>query len=263
MLSNVVADMRDNGNVFFVFCHRDNTDDFFDKWLQSIAATSLQTVHLNNLNIDGVNELVSESLNTFPRITRPLALALNSKTQGNPLFLHQLLESLRVHGLISFDLNSRRWIWDMEKILNLEVSDSVLTFMIEEMLQLPEELRHVLKISACLGSSIKLRAFDILAAELNVDLRDLLRQVVENGYMLGAPGERIQFAHDKVSRIVCRHRCRMSLFLTPSFAKVQEAAYEMLTDKEKETNHLNFGLILCLSVLDGDDDEVCQLCRLS
>ncbi|EJK76500.1 hypothetical protein THAOC_01734, partial [Thalassiosira oceanica] len=192
------------------------------------------TVHLNNLNIDGVNELVSQSLNTFPRITRPLALALISKTQGNPLFLHQLLESLRLHGLISFNLNSRRWIWDMDKILNLEVSDSVLTFMVEEMLQLPEELRHVLKISACLGSSIKLRAFDILAPELNVDLRDLLRQVVEKGYMLRAPGERIQFAHDKV----------------------QEAAYEMQTDTEKKTNHLNFGLILCLSVIDGDEDEL-------
>jgi len=92
----------------------------------------------------------------------------------------------------------------------------------------------VLKISACLGSSIKLRAFDILAPELNVDLRDLLRQVVEKGYMLRAPGERIQFAHDKV----------------------QEAAYEMQTDTEKKTNHLNFGLILCLSVIDGDEDEL-------
>ena len=55
----------------------------------------------------------------------------------------------------------------------------------------------------------------------------------------------------------------MCLFPTPPVAKVQEAAYEMMTDKEKETNHLNFGLILCMSVLDGNDDEVCQLFRLS
>lgn len=55
----------------------------------------------------------------------------------------------------------------------------------------------------------------------------------------------------------------MSLFLTPSVAKVQEAAYEMQTDTEKKTNHLNFGLILCLSVIDGDEDEVCQSYHLS
>ena len=59
--------------------------DPFILWLPSLDAFALETIRLESLSKEGVNELLSETLHLFPRITRPLASILHHKTRGNPV----------------------------------------------------------------------------------------------------------------------------------------------------------------------------------
>ena len=98
--------------------------------------------------------------------------------------MRQLVEILRDQGFIHFNFSPPRWAWDFDKVANLEISDNVLVLLIEEMQKLPTDLQLGLKVASCLGSSVKYSILDILSQDLMVNLRHLLDQVVEQGFMV-------------------------------------------------------------------------------
>jgi len=91
-------------------------------------------------------------------------------------------------------------MWDIDSIIDLEVSDDVVKLLLMQMERLPAEVRYGLKVASCLGSSTKYAVFDILSKELNVNLRGFLIEAVAKGYMIDCAGRRIQFTRDKVRR---------------------------------------------------------------
>ena len=100
------------------------------------------------------------------------------------LFLRQLLELLRDEGYIYPNFNPPRWAWDLNKIEILEISDNVVLLLIKEMQRLQPNLQLALKVAAGIGCTVQYSIFDILSQDLGVNLRDLLSQVVQKGYMV-------------------------------------------------------------------------------
>jgi len=198
-------DAKYNSSVFFVFCHRDNDPDYdsatFDIWLSSISMFSLEKIKLNNMNIEGVNSLVSDALHLSPRITRQLSEVLHHKTMGNPLFVRQLLASLTAQGYIYVDMSQPRWAWDLNKIADQEISESVLALLVDEMERLPSDLQLGLKLASCLGSCVQNNVLDILSKDLGIDLLGILQQVSEKGFMSNVDGGMMfSFTHDKIQQ---------------------------------------------------------------
>ena len=191
--------------VFFAFCHRDNDPDLdsgtFDIWLSSISMYTLEELKLDNMNVEGVNSLISDSLHLSPCITRPLSAVLHHKTMGNPLFVRRLLVSLTGQGYIFVDLSQPRWAWDLKKIADQEISESVLGLLMKEMERLPSDHQLGLKVASCLGSCVQKNVLEILSREIDMDLIDILRQVSEKGFMNNSNGMMMfSFAHDKIQQ---------------------------------------------------------------
>ena len=196
---------RSDSPVFFAFCHRDNDPDLdsgvFNIWLSSISMYSMEELKLDNMNVEGVNSLVSDSLHLSPRITRPLSTVLHHKTMGNPLFVRQLLVSLKGQGYIYVDLSQPRWAWDLKRITDQEISESVLALLMKEMKKLPTDLKLGLKVASCLGSRVKMNVLDILSEDVGVDLLAILQQVTERGLMKRISNDDMFcFVHDKIQQ---------------------------------------------------------------
>jgi len=196
---------RSNSSVFFAFCHRDNDSDYenstFDIWLSSISMYSLEKIKLDNLTANSVNSLVSDALHLSPRITRQLSEVLHHKTMGNPLFVRQLLASLTAQGYIYVVLNQPKWTWDLNKIADQEISESVLDLLVKEMKRLPSDLQLGLKLASCLGSCVQKNVLDILSKDLGIDLLGILQQVSQKGFMnIEDDGATFTFAHDKIQQ---------------------------------------------------------------
>merc|ERR1712085_21607 len=112
-----------------------------------------------------------------PRITRPLSSVLHHKTRGNPLFLRQLIESLKDQGHLYVNLHQRRWDCDLNKIMDLKISDDVVALLIKEMQRLPADLQTSLQVASCMGSCVKYSVLDILSTDLDLDLQIVLQQL--------------------------------------------------------------------------------------
>ena len=179
---------------------------------------------MGNLTIEGVNEMVSESLRAFPRITLPLSTQLHAKTRGNPLFLRQFIDSLHHQGLIFLSLNPPKWSWDLDKISNVEMPVSVVALLIAEMQTLSPDLKQCLRVASCLGSTIEKGALGIISRGLNLNLVDSLDILARKGFVRSSDrGPAIRFPHDKV----------------------QQSAYETMTVPEQRRLHLLLGSIMC------------------
>ncbi len=227
-------------STFFIICHRDDEVSIggsFSSWLTSVSMFSLESIHLESITPEGVNNLISETLHLSHRITRTLSYALHCKTRGNPLFLRQLLDSLTEQGFIYIDMNQHRWAWDLDKIMKLKISDSVVALLTKEIERLPSDLQYGLQVASCIGSCLADPILCCLSKDLGYDLTDILRQVSQKGFMIEiASSTMFCFAHDKI----------------------QEAVYGLMSEQQRRDNHVRFGLVLCNHTLkyDAENEEL-------
>ena len=102
-------------------------------------------------------------------------------------------------GLTSMQM--QRWTWDLKKIADQEISESVLVLLVEEMKRLPSDLQLGLKVASCLGSCAQKNVLEILSRDVDMDLIDILQQVSEMGFMsIEDDGLMFSFAHDKIQQ---------------------------------------------------------------
>lgn len=265
LISSLLHSNEGVKRVYFTSCYRDDeVNEPFLAWLQSISVFSLDEIKLQSLTPDGVNQFVSETLHLFPRLTRPLSSVLHQKTGGNPLFLGQILSAIAGSGRASpnssplskgdemyFSLSRRRWTWDIDKVWDLELADDVVSFIVHEMKKLSPDLLFGLKVAACIGSRITSDVIDILSAELSVaftdmTLVDVLHKVAQKGFLN---------EHTCSPKKDC---CSSSSTLRFEFVhdKIYEAAYAVMSNRERRLNHMRFGLALYPREIDRNNDKL-------
>ena len=113
-------------------------------------------VNLAPLEKETVNMLISESMCLPPSLSQPLSAILHGKCAGSPLFLRSFLSD----GMIRFNLTTRRWDYDIKKIVMKEIPGELVQYMASRMSQLPQSFRLVLKLASCLGHSFDAATFN-------------------------------------------------------------------------------------------------------
>lgn len=226
LIGSLVSSMQGK-SILFLACHRDDQggdNEGLTNFLSSVSQFLTDSIHLNNLELDGVNTYLSDSLRLSPRITKPLAREMLAKTRGNPLFLDRLLGELLRDKLIYTSIDPPRFQFDLEKISDLAVSDDVVALIMADFSRIDINLQRGLQIASCIGAVIDGNLVDILSRNMKVNLENALVQCTSRGFLekIGANGFR--FIHDQV----------------------QQAAYDMLTDDEKRQQHMEIGLALYL-----------------
>jgi predicted ATPase len=144
------------------------------------------------------------------------------------------MHSLNEQSHIRVQLNPPQWTWDLNKIMDLKISDDVVAFLLKDMQRLPNDLRYGLEVASCFGSCVKCSILDILSKNRGVDLQGILQQVSKRGFVDNIGGTMFRFAHDKI----------------------QQAAYELMTEEKRRANHIDFGLHLSLSLSNDSENEL-------
>jgi predicted ATPase len=116
--------------------------------------------------------------------------------------------------------------------MELEISDSVLVLLMGDIQRLPSDLQFGMQIASCFGSCVAKSILDYLSVEVGLDLADILRRVSENGFMINVSDSTMfRFFHDKI----------------------QEAAYETMSELQRRETHMRLGLCLCTHTMEEND----------
>ena len=160
-------------------------------------------IKVDNLSEEAVGMFLADLLRLEVEETSHLSKAIYKKTQGNIFFTKQLLEDLRLKGILSYSLITYKWTWDITKVDASSLSDNVIDLVTANISKLPPKLRRALAIAAYIRSWL---VVDILLGLMQVEedpvecvheLRCMLDLAVSQG-CLQREGSNYKFSHDRI-----------------------------------------------------------------
>src|ERR671933_705668 len=216
------------------------------------AGALTNNIVLQPLQITHVNQFVSDTLHSNLLKAKSLAQLVFNKTQGNPFFLIQLLKSLHQENLLSFDFSQGGWQWDIDRLQGIDITDNVVELMVSKIQKLSQKTQNVLRLAACIGNKFTLEVLAIVhqksQSETAKDLWEALQadlvEPLNDSYkipllfdpevmMFGPDSTQFPTPHDQP-------------LITYQFLhdRVQQAAYSLIPDEQKQETHLKIGRLL-------------------
>ncbi|WP_346341762.1 serine/threonine-protein kinase PknK [[Phormidium] sp. ETS-05] len=224
--------------------------------LRQLGAVVSQEI-LTPLNVEQVGELIADTLHRPLESVKPLAELVVRKTEGNPFFVNQFLKTLYQENLITFEPPQANkiggWQWDIAQIEAVGITENVVELMIGKLKKLPEATQEVLRLGACLGSQFDLNTLCLIyEMEATTTFQGLLPAIKE-GLLL--PISDMSMPEEELINFPL-------LILSYKFLhdRVQQAAYSLIDDDQKQAVHLRIGRMLLASTpVEYRSDRVFEL----
>lgn len=205
---------------------------------------------LGPLGLPNVQQWIADTLACTPERAAPLAGLVLAKTNGNPFFIKEFLESLYEERLLTFSAQRREWQWDVARIKVQDITDNVVELMASRMQKLGGRTREVLKLAACIGNQFALRTLTIVYEKSPSETAtDLWPAIVEG---LVAPlSEAYALANLEVQGLTDE------IMLEYKFAhdRVQQAAYSLIPQAERPAVHRRVGRLLLRNMLAEEREQ--------
>jgi len=257
--------MSDAGSkyVLMIGAYRDNEVSPTHATIQTIekiqqAGAVVNNIVLEALDFSHVFALVSDTLgeNLTPQPpslggeglgerSKPLAELVFNKTQGNPFFLTTLLSTLYSEKLLTFDFSEGRWLWDLEQIQSIGITDfNVVELVARNIQKLAASTQHVLKLAACIGNTFNLDNLAVVNEKSLLNTADELWESLQAGLILPLSTDYkiplfIEESEQKYWQV-------KDLKVGYKFLhdRVQQAAYSLIPEAERKATHLKIGQLL-------------------
>ncbi|MEM7348621.1 MAG: AAA family ATPase, partial [Chloroflexota bacterium] len=248
----------DTTHLLFIGAYRDNevgSAHPLSLALENIEQSN-QTLHfisLPSLTQKHIIDLIGDTLHCSVEKATPLAELILKKTRGNPFFVREFLKSLYDDELVVFDFKIPGWEWDIANIKRLNITDNVIELITQKLTKLSPQAQQVIQLAACIGTNFDLHTLTIIyqksQSETAADLWETLEEEfifpIDDGYKFiqdnyqGEEGYRsprpvaYKFLHDRI----------------------QQAAYALISDKDKKAVHLKIGRLLLQNIPDLEQED--------
>ena len=249
-----IAQHPERKPLLFLGAYRDNeveADHRLSISCEVIKKTGqpVQTIPLKPLNPENISQLLVHTCHCRPEDAKPLAELLARKTGGNPFFVSQFLTVLSEKELIGYSPEEKRWIWDLAAIEFLAVTENVVDLLIDRLHRFSSETRRLLSLAACIGNTFDLESLERISGAGGREIDENLLPALETGLILGfsqvpeldnppdgasVEGSSYKFLHDRV----------------------QQAAYALIAQKERQPVHLQIGQTLLKQYAPEESDAL-------
>jgi predicted ATPase/signal transduction histidine kinase/serine/threonine protein kinase/CheY-like chemotaxis protein len=233
---------EENQSFLIIGAYRDNEVNAAHPFMITVeelnkAHVTLNTIQLPNLSDKDVNALISETLTCQPSHAHRLTELVYEKTQGNAFFTLEFLKSLFQKELLVFDVKKLKWQWDNTQITALDITDNVVELMAGKINQLPIDTIEALKLAACIGNSFDLDTLSIIHQQVQKTTLHHLWKAIEEGLLLPLDDhyKAVSMA-ETTTTVDARFRFQHD--------RVQQAAYSLIADTDRQTIHLQIGRLL-------------------
>ncbi len=201
------------------------------------AGLPLNTITLVPLQLTHVIQLLMDTLHEDQESVHSLAKICYVRTQGNPFFLTQLLQTLYKDGLIEFDPQSGKWRWEVDRIAEKGITANVVDLMTQKIRELSSGAQEALKFAACLGNRFDLQTLSIISEQSPKQTALQLWEALRAG-LLVSTDESYMFS------VLSADNPKSNTFYHFLHDRVQQAASSLIEEKQRNMLHLKIGRLL-------------------
>ncbi|MGV0108458.1 AAA family ATPase [Nostoc sp. DSM 114160] len=249
--------MADTGHLLLIGAYRDNEVNAAHSLMLALSEikknkATINTITLAPLSQLKVNQLVGDTLKCTETSAWTLSQLIYQKTQGNPFFAIQFLKALHQENLIQFNIELGCWQCDITQVMTQAVTDDVVAFMGFQLRKLPLSTQQVLQLAACIGNQFDLASLAIVSKQSQIETAATLWKGLQEGLIL-PNGDVYKFyiGQESLARTPENIQTVTYKFLHD---RVQQAAYSLIPDDQKQLTHLKIGQLL-LSVMSETEKE--------
>jgi len=219
-----------------------------------------EEIELPLLSRSLVHQWLGDALETDREAVAELGDQVFDKTHGSPFFVTQLVTSLHESKLLWFDQLRWAWAWDLAAIAQASVADNVVSFMIARLQQMSPEGQGALSLAACIGHRFDLATLSIVAERSPRALAADLWEALQAGLILPLDAD-YRFFHVPQGVEAAEGPAGSSGSYRFLHDRVQQAAYALIGESEREGVHRRIGRLLRAAV--GDAPTNAQLFNMA
>ncbi|MBD0386065.1 MAG: PAS domain-containing protein, partial [Nostoc sp. C3-bin3] len=217
--------------LFLIGAYRDNEVNPTHPLVLTLESLRKQGAMLGEiilapLTLSPLSQLIAETLHQNADTVRSLAGLVLRKTGGNPFFVSEFLRMLYSENLLKFDFENSNWQWNIAQIKSQDITDNVVELMLCKLKKLPELTQQILRLAACIGAEFNLNTLSIVCDKNPKAIFVDLLAAIQDGFIQPISEldedlliQKYKFLHDRV----------------------QQAAYALIDEAQKQNVHLQIG----------------------
>lgn len=256
-LISMILNNKQINNIYFIGAYRDNEVSETHplvKMIQDISerGVSIRQILLKNLEINSITQLCADALHQPEQDVENFSELILQKTGGNPFFIERFLRTLYSDSLIYLDQQQGMWRFNIDDIVQANITDNIVDLMIRQIKQMPEQDQGILSKAACMGSQFNIGELAKISRYGIKRTIDCLQDAASHSYIIPSSETRaiLDLNCEELEKLFSQAHDE----LTYRFAhdRVQQAAYSILDEDSKKSIHLEIGLWLLEGLESGN-----------
>ena len=228
-------------HLLIIGAYRDNEVDSNHPFIMAVdklkkANTVVVEIGLTNLQSGDINHLLQDSFGGTAERYQPLTDLIYQKTQGNAFFTHQFLQTLYEEKFFRFNLEQHQWQWEIKQIAAQNITENIVDLMAGKIANLPKKTSAVLKLAACVGNQFDLSMLAVINEESINETLSVMWDAIVDGI--------IQPLDENYKHLDTKEKSQFKFL----HDRVQQAAYALIDDKQKQGFHLRIGRLLLKNI---------------
>lgn len=246
-----------SSNILFIGAYRQNDLNPGHPLFRALEEINkkihtVQTLSLQPLDITEIDQMLADTFRRPPdEDTLSLANLIYRKTGGTPFFINQLLDSLFGLGYFELSLEQGKWLWDINRIKEVDISDNVIDLLSQRIDELSPSALELLKIASCIGSQFDLEHLSMVCKRPAMEIENTLWSAVKNeiifplnqNYKLMRLGENDSSLSTVKIRFAFHHN------------RIQQLIYSRIPEQDRQSIHLEIGREYALHLKNYEESD--------
>lgn len=259
---------NNNKHLLIIGAYRDNEVSSEHSLIQTLDKIKSTGLVINNITVEPLSsvhiaQVIKDSLTGTldASLVKILAELLFSKTQGNPFFLTQLIQTLYSEKLLVYLLDSDSWQCNIAHIQAIGITDyNIVELIAQNIRKLPSDTQTVLKLAACIGNCFNLEILAIVNEKSGIVTAQEILPAIQAGLILPQSDTyKIPLVLTE-SEVTSLNVDDVQVNYKFLHDRVQQAVYSLIPDSQKKVTHQKIGqLLLKNTILQEQKDNIFTL----